>query len=170
MRTLTNFGILTLGEDERFALTPLGDALRSDAPGFAHSTILTMAGQMSWRSWEEFQYSVETGQPALEKVFGMSSFDYLAQRPEEARQFSETMVSVHGVEPPAVADAYDFSSLGLIVDVGGASGNMLAHILTQHPQPKGVLFDLPQATKDAPTLLRARGVHDRVTIEHGKLF
>ena len=88
MRTLTNFGILTLGEDERFSLTPLGDALRSDAPGHARSSILTMAGQMSWKAWDEFQYSVETGKPALDKVFGMSSFDYLAQHPDEARQFS----------------------------------------------------------------------------------
>ena len=47
---------------------------------------------------------------------------------------------------------------------------MLAHILARHLQPKGVLFDLPQATTDAPTLLRARGVHDRVTIEHGSFF
>jgi hypothetical protein len=170
MRTLTNFGILMLGADERFSLTPLGDALRSDATGLARSSILTMAGQMSWKSWEEFQYSVETGNPALDKVFGMSSFEYLAQRPEEARQFSETMVSVHGAEPPAVAEAYDFSLLGVIVDVGGASGNMLAHILARYPQPRGVLFDLPQAMTDAPALLRARGVDGRVTIERGSFF
>ena len=170
MRTLTNFGILTLGEDERFALTPLGDALRSDAPGLARSSVLMSAGQMSWKAWEEFQYSVETGKPALDKVFGMPAFDYLAQHPEQARQFSETMVSIHGAEPPAVAEAYDFSSLDVIVDVGGATGNMLAHILARHPRPKGVLFDLPQAMADAPALLRVHGVESRVTLQAGSFF
>lgn len=35
MRTLAGFGILTEGEGGRFALTPMGEALRSDAPGAA---------------------------------------------------------------------------------------------------------------------------------------
>jgi hypothetical protein len=32
MRTLTNFGILALGDDERFSLTSLGEPLRSARP------------------------------------------------------------------------------------------------------------------------------------------
>ncbi len=35
------------------------------------------------------------------------------------------MVGLHGAEPPAVAVAYDFSTFETVVDVGGASGNML---------------------------------------------
>ncbi len=60
------------------------------------------------------------------------------------------MIAVHGAEPPSVAAAYDFSTARTVVDVGGASGNMLAHILTRHAGPRGVLFDLPQATTGAP--------------------
>jgi len=107
---------------------------------------------------------------AIDKILGMSLFDYLAQHPEEAAQFSESMVGIHGGEPPAVAAAYDFSSFGTIVDVGGATGNMLAHILAKHPQPKGVLFDRPHVVTEAPALLGARGVSDRVTIVHGNFF
>jgi Dimerisation domain len=44
MRTLASFGILTQDEEDKFALTPLGDALKSDAPGSARSTILAMSG------------------------------------------------------------------------------------------------------------------------------
>jgi hypothetical protein len=33
MRTLTNFGFLTLSDDGRFSLTPLGEPLKSDASG-----------------------------------------------------------------------------------------------------------------------------------------
>jgi hypothetical protein len=170
MRTLTNFGILTLDDGARFALTPLGEALKSDAPGLARSTILSMAGQSSWKAWEEFQYSLETGKPAIEKAFGMSLFDLLAQHSEEAARFSETMVSVHAAEPPAVAEAYDFSPMGVVVDVGGATGNMLAHILARYPQPRGVLFDRPHVVTEAPALLRSRGVESRVTIERGSFF
>jgi SAM-dependent methyltransferase len=113
---------------------------------------------------------VETGKTAMEKVFGMPIFDYLAQHPQQAAEFSEAMVGIHGAEPPAVADAYDFSAFGSIVDVGGATGNMLAHILARHPQPKGILFDRPHVVTEAPALLRARGVDNRVAIEHGNFF
>ena len=72
--------------------------------------------------------------------------------------------------PPAVASAYDFSGLKTIVDVGGATGNMLAAILSQHASPRGVLFDRPHVVSDAPALLKARGVDARVTIEPGDFF
>ena len=58
----------------------------------------------------------------------------------------------------------------MIVDVGGASGNLLGHVLAAHPQPRGVLFDLPQAMTDAPVRLQALGVADRVTIQGGNAF
>ena len=99
MRTLTNFGILALGDDGRFSLTPLGEPLRSDVPGSVRSSILTMAGQWSWQAWEAFPSTVKTGKPAIDMVFGMPVFDWLAQHPDEAKRFSETMVTVHGAEP-----------------------------------------------------------------------
>jgi hypothetical protein len=100
----------------------------------------------------------------------MGLFDYLAQRPEEAARFSESMVGIHGAEPPAVSAAYDFSTFGTIIDVGGATGNMLAHVLTRHPRPRGILFDRPHVVTEAPSLLRQRGVADRVTIAEGNFF
>jgi len=54
--------------------------------------------------------------------------------------------------------------------VGGATGNLLAAILTQHAGPRGVLFDRPHVVRDAPTLLKTKGVSDRVTIEAGDFF
>jgi hypothetical protein len=129
-----------------------------------------MAGPAIWNAFSEFDYSLRTGRPAVDKVLGMGFFDYLAKHPDEAAQFSESMVGIHGGEPPAVAAAYDFSSIGTIVDVGGATGNMLAHILSRYPQPRGVLFDRPHVVTEAPALLRARGVADRVTIVEGDFF
>ena len=107
MRTLTNFGILILGDDGRFSLTPLGEPLRSDAPGSVRNSILTMAGQWSWQAWEAFPSTVKTGKPAMDIVFGMPAFDWLALHPDEARRFSETMVVVHGAE----RTAREFASL-----------------------------------------------------------
>ena len=170
MRTLASFGILTQLEDGRFDLTELGATLKEGAPGSARSTVLTMSGPLMTRSFDELEYSLATGKPAAEKVFGKNIFDYLAERPEEAARFSESMVGIHGGEPPTVAAAYDFSDCATIVDVGGATGNMLAHILTRYPQPRGVLYDRAHVVTEAPALLRQHGVLDRVTIVPGNFF
>jgi len=170
MRTLASIGVLTHDGTERFALAPLGAALKSDAPGSARATVLAMGGPAVRKAFAEFQYSLETGKTAMEKVSGMPFFDYLAQHPQEAAQFSEAMVGIHGAEPPAVAAAYDFSRFATIVDVGGATGNMLGHILKRHPQPQGILFDRPHVVTDAPALLRMHGVEGRVSIAHGNFF
>jgi O-methyltransferase len=170
MRTLASFGILTQGDDDRFTLTELGATLREGAPGSVRSTVLTMGGPLMTRSFDEFEYSLATGKPAAEKVFGKNIFDYLAEHPDEAARFSESMVGIHGGEPPTVAAAYDFSACGTVVDVGGATGNMLAHILTRYPQPRGVLYDRAHVVAEAPALLRQHGVSDRVTIVPGNFF
>lgn len=170
MRTLASLGILTERGEQSFALTPLGEALQRGAPGSARSTLIAFCGPAFWHSWEEILYSLETGKTGFEKAFGMPMFDYLAQHPEEAAHFSEAMVGFHGSEPPTVAEAYDFSGIETVVDVGGATGNMLAAILSRHAGPRGVLFDRPHVVRDAPALLEANGVQDRVTIVAGSFF
>lgn len=170
MRTLAGFGVLTEGAGQRFALTPLGEALKTGAPGAARSTLLAFGGVAFSRTWEEIFYSLETGKSAFEKAWGMPMFDYFAQHPEAASLFSEAMVGFHGSEPPTVAEAYDFSGVQTVVDVGGATGNMLAALLSRHAGLRGVLYDLPHVVCDAPALLRARGVESRVTIESGSFF
>ena len=170
MRTLAGLGILTEGEGKRFALTPLGQALQTGAPGAARSTLLAFGGVAFSRTWEEIFYSLETGKPGFDKAWGMPIFDYFAQHPEAASLFSEAMVGFHGSEPPTVAEAYDFSGMQTVVDVGGATGNMLAALLSRHAGLRGVLYDLPHVVRDAPALLKARGVESRVTIEPGSFF
>lgn len=170
MRTLAGLGILTEGDGHRFALTTLGEALKTGAPGSARASLLTMCGPAFSGALDQLEHSVRTGETGFEKAMGAPVFDYLAQRPEEARLFSETMIGFHGAEPPAVAAAYNFSSLQTIVDVGGATGNLLSAILGRHAGPRGVLFDLPHVVADAPALLASSGIRDRITVSPGDFF
>jgi len=63
MRTLASLGLFVEDEAHRFALTPLGAALRSDAPGSARAAVRTLAGPAFWKAWEHTLYSVQTGKP-----------------------------------------------------------------------------------------------------------
>lgn len=170
MRTLAHLGLVIEDGTAQFALTPLGEALKTGARGAARSAILTLASPWITSGWERLLESVQTGRPGLEEALGMPIFDWLAKHPEEASLFSETMVSFHGAEPTAVAAAYDFSGMTTIVDVGGATGNLLAAILDKYPGSQGILYDLPHVVRDAPKLIQGRGLADRVTIVSGSFF
>lgn len=51
MRTLAGLGVLTEDADHRFALTPLGEALKTGAPGAARATVLALAGDYWWKGF-----------------------------------------------------------------------------------------------------------------------
>ena len=170
MRTLAQLGILAEDARHCFALTALGEALKTGAQGSARASILTLAGDWMSNGWQHLLYSVETGKSGFERSVGAPIFDWLAKHPEEASMFSETMVGIHGAEPPAIAAAYDFSGLETIIDVGGATGNLLTTILGRYPRSRGILYDLPHVLRDAPAFIQARGLANRVTLEAGSFF
>src|SRR5689334_8192694 len=170
MRTLTGVGILTEREAQRFALTPLGEALRTDAPGAARATLLSFGHPAFCRAWERMEYSLQTGKSGFAEQQGMPFFDYLGRNPDQAALFSQAMTGLNSAEPPAVAESYDFSVFDVIVDVGGATGSMLAEILSRHSGPRGILFDRSHVVSDAPALLRSRAVESRVSIVAGDFF
>ena len=170
MRTLASLGLFTEDSEHRFSLTRLGEALQTGTPGSARASVLTLAGEIFTQALDHLLYSVQTGKTGFEKAFGVPLFDWLASHPAEASMFSETMVGLHGTEPPAVAAAYDFSEFGTIIDVGGATGNLLSTILGRYPKPRGILFDLPHVIADASELISARGLVNRIKIESGSFF
>lgn len=168
LRTMASLGFFTEDNQHRFALEPLGAVLKSGTPSHAAGVIL--GGEMFSRSLDNFLYSAQTGKTGFEHAFGKPIFDWLGAHPTEATLFAETMVGFHGMEPPAVAAAYDFSTFNTIADIGGSTGNMIANILSRYPQPRGILYDLPHVVAEAAPVLHARGVADRVRIEGGSFF
>jgi len=170
LRTTAALGLFVEDDDKRFSLAPLGAALQSGAAGHARSTARAIGGPLFWRAWSEFLHSVKTGENAMEKVFGESVFDYLSKQPELGSLFNESMIGIHGGEPPAVAAAYDFSGIRKLVDVGGGTGNLLTTILLANPGLRGVLFDAPAVAAEARRAVADKGLADRCEIAQGSFF
>jgi SAM-dependent methyltransferase len=123
-----------------------------------------------YRAWGDMLRSVATGDPAFDRVFGMSYFPYLAQHPEANETFNRAMTGWSAQLDSAVVAAYDFSPFGTVVDVGGGYGRLLIAILTAHPRMRGVLFDQPHVVAVATAGLQAAGVSERCETAGGDFF
>jgi SAM-dependent methyltransferase len=169
LRTLASLGVFVEQEDQTFRLTPLGATLRSDVPGSVRSWALVNCG-ICWRPYGELLYSVRTGQPAFDRAFGMSVFDYTARHPEAAAIFAQMLIDFHGQEVAAVASAYSLSGVKSVVDVGGGSGNLLAALLEANPTLRGTVFERPSVAEAASQWLHAAGLSHRSDVLEGDFF
>jgi hypothetical protein len=169
LRALASVGVFAEDGQGRFGLTPLAACLRRDVPG-SQWAMAVMMGEEHFRAWAEVLFSVRTGKPAFDKVYGRPIFDHLADHADAARTFDAAMTGVHGAETAAMLDAYDFAGLGTLVDVGGGNGSLLIGTLQRHPGLRGVLFDRPHVIERARENLRAAGLEGRCTVAGGDFF
>jgi SAM-dependent methyltransferase len=120
--------------------------------------------------WENFLWSVQTGRPAVEKTHGMEAFRWLSTDAEVAAVFNDAMSSNAAVRYAAVLDAYDFSGIQRLVDVGGGHGALMERVLRKVPSVTGVVFDLPAVVAGTSRRLREAGLADRCETMSGDIF
>ena len=170
LRALASFGVLTGAGPQRFALTPLGVALRRDAAGAARSTVLTLAGDWQWQAWSHFLASLTTGRTGLAVATGQELFAYLTAHPQDSVRFDEAMVGLYGGLWPSVVAAWDFSPLKSVADIGGGVGLLLAAILSTHPHLQGLLLEQAATVAKARQVMEQRGLSRRCEIVAGDFF
>ena len=169
LRGLASLGVFAEDGAGRFSLTPLAECLRSDVSG-SQRALAIMCGEEHYQAWGELLYSVQTGKPAFEKLYGMPVFEFLSRNVEQAKVFDAAMVGVHGRETAAMADAYDFSGITVLADIGGGNGSLLTTVLKKFPAMRGILYDLPQVTERARANMQAAGLADRCQVIGGSFF
>lgn len=167
MRALAALGIFAEPRPDHFAVTPLGELLRTGVPNSLRGYAIMLASGMMLRGWANLSHALRTSEGALDDALGMETYAYLQQNAAEAAVFDAAMSSVSGQESTALRDAYDFSRFRTLVDVGGSRGLVLAGLLDAHPTLHGVLFDLPKVVEGARALLGEHVTGGRCRIEGG---
>ncbi len=169
LRALASIGIFAETTPRTFQLTPLAEVLRSDVPGTQRPLAL-MVGEEQYQAWGHLVDSVRTGETAFDKIYGKPVFDYLAEHPEEAAVFDAAMTAIHGGETAAITEAYDFSGIGLLADIGGGNGSKITAILQRYPTMRGLLFDLPHVVERARPHMVDAGLSERCQLVGGNFF
>jgi len=169
MRATACVGVLSEGADGKFSETPLSAVLRSNANPSLKGFAIMHGREWHGLGWSHLDYCVRTGKQALDKIYGMPIFQFFQQHPEEAQLFNQSMSDLSTIDSPAVADAYSFSEIQSIVDVGGGHGLLLATILSRNAHLKGTLYEVPHVVdgaKNGPL----KPFMDRCTLASGDMF
>lgn len=168
LRALAAKGVLDEVSERKFALTTMGELLRSDHPLSLRDTYREMPEYVL--AWLELGHSLRTGEPAFDHVHGACVWDYLAAHPDVSDRFDRLMQAMTRPELLAVLAAYPWGSLQTLVDVGGGNGAFLAGLLSRNRRLKGILLDLPHVVARAAPILQQARVHDRCEVVAGSFF
>lgn len=122
LRALAAVGVFKEDENRRFALTPMGDCLRTDSATPIGAWAECVGSPYVWRTWGHLLHSIRTGENAFQNLNGKDVWNYRAERPEEGAVFDRAMMEFSRGGAEAVIGAYDFSAFHHVVDVGGGHG------------------------------------------------
>jgi len=161
--TLASRAVLAEMPDGSFALTQLGKTLRSDVPGSLRHKASFEISPPVWSAMGGLLGTLRDGEPAFSGIHDATIYQYLAAHADLAAVFHDFMTAQSALHNEAIVEAYDFSGIRTLVDVGGGHGATLAAILRRYPEMRGVLFDLPEvaagAAFDPPDLAARCAVH-----------
>jgi O-methyltransferase domain len=118
----------------------------------------------------EMLHSLKTGESAFRKTFGAPLFDYLSAHPEYATKLFRAMSSISAARMASLLEAYDFSRITKLIDLGAAHGAMAAAIAKRYPSIRCTCFDLPHAEQGTLKAFRDSGVADRCDFVGGDFF
>ena len=157
LRALASDGVFAEEERGVFRNSDASEALIQDGwRDFAH---------LFGGAWHRTAGALEatSHEPSFAHLFGTDFWSWLAQNPSERAAFDRAMVQGRDRDAERLA-ALDWRGDETVVDVGGGNGSLLVALLRRRPGLRGVVFDLPETTRDEAAL------GDRCTFVAGDFF
>ena len=169
LRTLVSLGVLQENQPDYFQNTPLAAYLRDDQVGTLRNWLITEIEE-SYACWGNFTQSLTTGEGAFKATYGLDIEEYHRENPSLNKVYDQSMNDITTFQIAKILEAYDFSSVEVLADIGGGQGKLIAAILKRYPQIKGILFEQPYSLEKAKNLLKQEGVSERCELISGDFF
>jgi hypothetical protein len=139
LRTLASIGVTEETAPEHFRLTSFGQPLRRYVPQTVWPSVIFWADLLA-DEWTLLTDCVRTGEPARE-VRDPRIPTRWSQDPEADSIFRAVMGTAPVEDYAPIAKAWDFSSAGVVADLGGGGGSLILAILKLNPHLRGMLID-----------------------------
>jgi trans-aconitate methyltransferase len=161
LRALASAGLLEDAGEGTFRLTSLGLLLRQDAEASLHAW--ARLGASLYQPWGDLLHSIRTGKRAFDSARGKNRWQHLSDCAADSRTFNDAMAESSERVARELVGCCDLSRFRTVVDIGGGNGILIRTVLEAYPGSRGVVFDLPEAIRDA----RA---HERCRLVQGSFF
>jgi hypothetical protein len=169
MRMLASVGVFSEEPGGKFALTPVGETLQTEAQGSMRAMAMMLGDEWSMHAYTRMADCIRTGVDGVTMAYGKPIFDLLAERPEQCETFQRAMTGGSAIAAQSILASYDFGGIERLADIGGGHGVLLASILQKYPAMRGVLFDLPEVVAGVPQD-RLAACGGRLSVEAGSFF
>lgn len=168
---LAALGLLRRDASGDVELTAAGQPLRGDHPASVRE-FLRLDGMFgrSDTALLGLVHTLRTGEPAHVGMYGEGYWESLDTRPELTGALARVTADHLVFDGELVVDAYDWSGVRSVVDVGGNTGALLVNLLRGHGHLSGTLVDLPGTARIARDHFASRGLADRATAVGGSFF
>jgi len=170
LRASASVGVISAKSDGRFGLTPLGEKLRSNVPGSMRDIAVAVTAPGHWLSWGRLAEAVRSGKRQTPATLGRELFQYYAENPHEGSAFTGAMSNLSTMIAGDLARVLDVAPRLHVVDIGGASGAIIAALLESNPGLRGTILELADVVPRARTALAERGFSSRCQVVEGDFF
>ncbi len=170
LRAAATCDAVRMDSDGTVRATRLTRTLRSDDVHAVGSWCRYLSSAAHQLAWGDLATSVRTGVPAFHRVHTQTLFDWFASHPDQGEQFTRGLAGLTLADSPFVLGALDLPTDGVVCDIAGGRGVLLAEVLAARPRLRGVLVESDSVLAEARTYLQGRGLVDRVELVAGDMF
>src|ERR1700682_1244449 len=168
LKHLVKAGLFSRDGAGRYSLTARGEALRAE--GTRAMPDMDGAIGRAALSFAPLLHSVRTGTLGSPVQYGRDFWDDMSADPARRASYDARMGLDIAADAPDIVSAYDWGSLGHVIDVGGGNGALLIALLKAHPDLRGTVFDQPATADAAWKGLSAAGLAGRADVVAGSFF
>ena len=169
MRATESMGILAQAPDGKWMQTPMSEVLRANSKTTLRDIATFFADEWHVRAFGSLDETIRTGELAVDRAYGLPAFEYFRRNTKAGENFNRGMTAFSSMDAPTVVEAYDFSGIQSLTDVGGGHGLLLTTILERCPGMTGTLYDLPHVIQGTAYRLN-ENIADRVRLIEGDMF
>ena len=140
MRLLSQYDIFSMDINHRFSLNQMSELLLTQGNKSVRDLMVFVHDIFNQCSIA-LEHTIQTGEPACQKVFGQDFFALLSSDKARYDRFARGMANYSENEEYVLSEAFQYGEYKTVIDVGGGQGGLLSQILKKNPNVQGVLAD-----------------------------
>jgi 8-O-methyltransferase len=150
-------------EDGRYSNAAAADRYLDQAKDSYVGGFFTFMSYSLYPAWGRLTALLRSGG----RQEGLDDFGEWYKDLDQVRGFMHAMDSVSAPVTEELVRRFDWSAYRTFADLGGARGNLAAHLVRAHPHLRGTTFDVPAVKPLFEEHVAKLGVADKVTFQGG---